>query len=221
MSPAFRKLFVAVIISLNLIFVLSQISIVSVYDNTASGEEFFKFDKPKKKSAKSPRVKLRSSYREVLVFQIYTMQHMSIRKKDALGIYGHSTIQHEYEANTIDENKIVIDNATGLMWHQSGSPEDMSWQDAKEWVKKLNNSGYARYYDWRLPTVEEAASLLEQSKKNGDLYIDPSFDKKQWFLLTGDSKYGEDAVWLVRLDTGYVFCSSSTFSYVRTVRSFR
>ena len=38
---------------------------------------------------------------------------------------------------------------------------------------------FSRYYDRRLPTVEEAASLLESSKKVGGLFIDTVFDIKQ------------------------------------------
>lgn len=96
--------------------------------------------------------------------EVQAIQHIAIRKKKKWGFYGYSTIKHNYVMKTIGDNKIVIDHATKLMWHQSGSTYGMNWEKAKRWVKLLNKRGYAGYYDWRLPTIEEASSLLEPSK---------------------------------------------------------
>ena len=54
------------------------------------------------------------------------------------------------------------------------------------WLEALNTKGYAGYHEWRLPTVEESASLDEPGKKNGGLYIAPVFSNKQRWILTGD-----------------------------------
>ncbi len=162
------------------------------------------------------------------------MANVSIRK-DEDGFYGHSTINHDYNPKAIRGDKVVVDNATGLMWHQSGS-DYMYWDEAKKWIKKLNKrswlnkGGYAGYHDWRLPTLEEAASLLESNKRN-DLYIDPVFSKKQRFIWTGD-RYGSEAAWDVLFFNGNIG-SGKYFSavksrifydgngYVRPVRSMR
>ena len=149
------------------------------------------------------------------------MANVSMRKIDEHGFFGHSTINHDYNLKAIKGDMVVVDNATGLMWHQNGSDDYMRYKNAKKWLKKLNKSGYAGYQDWRLPTVDEAVSLLESSEKNGDLYIDPVFSKKQNWIWTGNRKSGgsEDA-WCVnfgsgRVDGWYVGYSS----YVRPVRS--
>ena len=86
--------------------------------------------------------------------------------------------------STIKGDKVVIDHTTGLMWHQSGSYKNMSWKRAKKWVGELNKQGYAGFLDWRLPTLEEAVSLLEQNEKSGNQFIDPVFDKTQWSIWT-------------------------------------
>ena len=122
---------------------------------------------------------------------------------------------------------VVVDNATGLMWHQGGS-DYMKWKKAKKWIRKLNKRGYAGYQDWRLPTVDEAVSLLEPSKKNKEydvdlewtiLYIDPFFsgELKIW---TGDEcEDGSVVAWGVDFNSGYVSRSRTFYDYVRPVRT--
>ncbi len=165
-----------------------------------------------------PTVNLRSSSRTLSVSEVQSMPNMSIRKKHDYGFYGHSTISHSYKKRSISGDSVVVDNTTGLMWHQSGSDNYMSWNDAKGWVRNLNSRGYAGYHDWRLPTVEEAASPLE-SKQRNDSYIDPVFSKNQWGIWTGD-EYGSGGAWLVYFNDGNVVWLSFSYGlYVRPVRS--
>jgi len=154
--------------------------------------------------------------------EVYSMSNVSIREKKDWGFRGHSTINHNYNLKTIRGDKVVVDNATGLMWHQSGSDDWVSWDEAKEWVEDLNSEeGYAGYQDWRLPTVDEAASLLEPSKKNGNLYIDPIFSNRQKRIWTGD-KFDSPRAWCVHFGSGHVSWYGSIPShYVRPVRSVR
>ena len=168
----------------------------------------------------SPLTELRSSYMNLTVSQVQSMPNISIRRKKAWGFYGHSTIPHEYETKTIGDNKVVIDNATGLMWHPSGSYEYMKRKEIKKWVRGLNSKGYAGFYDWRIPTVEEASSLLEASEKNGNLYIDTAFDKKQRWIWTGDS-CSSGGMWRVYFDDGYVDWGDVSLLFVRPVRKIR
>jgi len=165
---------------------------------------------------------LRSSYETLSVSQVQSMPNVSIRKKKRWGFYGHSTIKHDYNLKTVGGDKVVVDNATGLMWHQSGFAEYIDWDEAKKWVRSLNSRGYAGHHDWRLPTVDEAASLLESNKRN-DLYIDPVFSKKQEWIWTGDKfedEDGSEAAWRVFFDNGIVTWDLIFYySHVRPVRS--
>ena len=163
---------------------------------------------------------LRSSYMNLTVSQVQSMSHISIRRKKAWGFYGHSTIRHEYETKIIADEKVVIDHATGLMWQQSGSYEYMKRKEMKKWLRGLNRKGYAGYNDWRMPTIEEASSLLEASEKNGSLYIDTVFDKKQRWLWTGDS-CSSGGMWRVYFDDGYVDWGDVSYLFVRPVRKIR
>lgn len=125
-------------------------------------------------------------------------------------------LAHLYESH--HNNEVVMDYATGLMWQQSGSENYLTYEDAPGYIQKLNQQHFAGYNDWRLPTLEEAMSLME-SKKHGDLYIDRVFDHKQRWIWTSDH-YDESVAWYV--DFYYGFCISSSvygFTFVRAVRS--
>jgi hypothetical protein len=95
------------------------------------------------------------------------------------------------------------------MWHQSGSFKNMSWKRAKKWVIKLNEKSYAGFSDWRLPTLEEEVSLLEPNEENGNLFIDPVFDKTQSNVWTCDSNVSSaslklDGAWSINFNHGLV-----------------
>ncbi len=160
-------------------------------------------------------------YRHISVTQIELMSDFSIREKDKYCFYGHSTVNHNYEKKSISVDSVVIDNATGLMWYQYSSIACKRYDKAMRWVRKLNRKGYAGYYDWRLPTVEEAASLLEQNRRNGQ-YIAPVFSGKQQRIVTGNTN-GFEGAWSVNYSLGSVCLEpyTSDVNYVRPVRSIK
>jgi hypothetical protein len=180
-------------------------------------------------AAEEPYITLISSYRDLSVSQVLSIPNISIRNKHNYGFYGYSTIIHRYEVKSLNGDSVVTDHATGLMWHQSGSGKDMVWNEAKQWVKDLNNRGFAGYSDWRLPTVEEAISLLESNKKAGDLYIDTAFDVTQSGIWTGDENDTAsylDSVWSVRFSGAYgagnvCWRYDNASNYVRPVRKLK
>ncbi|HCS91965.1 MAG: DUF1566 domain-containing protein [Thiohalocapsa sp. PB-PSB1] len=56
---------------------------------------------------------------------------------------------------------VVIDAATNLMWQTECSSSGLGFFQARdEYVSSLNARRYAGHSDWRLPTLEEAASLV-------------------------------------------------------------
>ncbi len=141
---------------------------------------------------KSPHVNLRSSYLNLNKDSVKSM----LKKYNFYDSLENKTgdFANNYELKEIKGDEIVIDHATGLMWHQSGS-ENVTWEKAKQWVKDLNIKGYAGYNDWQLPTVDEAASLLESRSfvEAYKKYIDPIFDDELLVFWTGDSYDSEIA----------------------------
>ncbi|MCP4344422.1 MAG: DUF1566 domain-containing protein [Desulfobacterales bacterium] len=118
--------------------------------------------------------------------------------------------------NAFTDNKdgTVTDSVTDLMWEKAGSPDWMLFKDVHEYIDRLNQK---KFSDWRLPTLEELASLIK-NKELYDLYIDPVFDKKQRWCWSADKMESGNA-WLVNFGYGYVSCYLSGLKcYVRAVR---
>ena len=127
-------------------------------------------------------------------------------------------ISHEYEAQ--NGGTVVYDHASGLRWQQSGSRNDMNYERAKKYIPELNHEQFAGYNDWRLPTLEEAMSLMEPTQKNSNLHIDQIFDPCQVRIWTSDFRR-DSMSWVVRFDAGYcdyVYNDSNNNYFVRAVR---
>ena len=104
----------------------------------------------------------------------------------------------------------VTDNITGLMWQKDGSRYAVNYSYVEDHVNKINGEKFARYSDWRLPTIEECASLLKNKKKGGALYIDPVFSKNQYTVWSSDItaqsgiSHGTGEIWRVSFEAGDV-----------------
>jgi hypothetical protein len=114
----------------------------------------------------------------------------------------------------------VTDRATGLMWQKNGSLKGMTWAEAKEYVNKLNSDRFAGYSAWRLPTIEELASLLKSKKANDNLHIDPIFSGKQKFCWSADT-FAPDIAWYVSFKAGMIRHIYHFFYHVRAVRTIK
>ncbi len=128
----------------------------------------------------------------------------------------------------------ITDKTTGLMWQKSGSSRAKTWKRAKTYVKQLNK-GFAGYSDWRLPTIDELASLVEREKVNG-VHIDPIFYNKQKSCWSSDNgpPFGgwtsnPPQVWHVNFREGSLgltvlpihSTTTRTYRYTKAVRSLK
>ncbi len=121
------------------------------------------------------------------------------------------------------KNEVVLDRASGLMWQHSGSVKDISYDDAKKYVALLNSDQFAGHDDWRMPTLEEAMSLMEPTEKSTGLHIDPVFDNTQRWIWTSDTN-DFSLAWLVNFVSGNCYTYPNDYfdftsgGYVRAVR---
>ncbi len=120
---------------------------------------------------------------------------------------------------TQHNGEVIYDKASGLMCQQSGSHKYMVYKAAKKYITKLNSDQFAGYSDWRLPTLEEAMSLMETEQNSDELYIDSRFDSKQEWIWTSDQQSASRA-WVVNFVSGYCNYNGvgSDHGYVRAVR---
>lgn len=118
---------------------------------------------------------------------------------------------------------VVFDRASGLLWQQSGSAKEISYSKAKEYVARLNSDQFAGYNDWRLPTLEEAMSLMEPTEKDSGMFNDPVFDNTQRWIWTSDTNEFSLA-WLANFVSGKCYTYPNDYfdftsgGYVRAVR---
>lgn len=138
------------------------------------------------------------------------------KNKNGIGII------HAYELKMVEGDKIILDLTTNLTWQQGGSSQSLEeYGEAEEYINRLNHKEFAGFKDWRLPTLEEAMSLMEPEIKNNNLYIDPVFDKCQRWIWTAD-RNSDSAAWYVGFSSGgcyYYYGGGIITSYVRAVRS--
>jgi hypothetical protein len=129
-------------------------------------------------------------------------------------------IDHHYEVIKQDREKIVVDRTTSLIWQQSGSNNYMKREEATAWLNNLNQKGFGGFHTWRLPTLEEAMSLMEAEKNKNGLHLNSIFDDNQKWIWTCDKFTDESLAWVVIFYDGYCYHDRvSSFYYVRAVCS--
>ncbi len=102
----------------------------------------------------------------------------------------------------------VTDRVTGLMWQRAGT-DIVSSRSMKREVARINKEQFAGYADWRLPSMEEALSLLESEKKANGQYLPPCFSDEQPFVFV-DAVRKPGGQWFVDYKQGRAFWSSGT-----------
>ncbi|MCP5047553.1 MAG: protein kinase [bacterium] len=165
------------------------------------------------------RITLRSQYATITVEDVKQM----LTSRGFFDKYYNKTgnFKNRMVLKKVGSDKLVTDYATGLEWHQSGSENYMKLGKVGQWLAELNKKTYAGHSDWRLPTLEEAASLLESSENQSRLFTDGIFSREQQYIWTGDS-LDTTKTWAIDFFGGDVNRVGSTFTaFVRPVRSMK
>ncbi|MDB4444459.1 DUF1566 domain-containing protein, partial [bacterium] len=94
---------------------------------------------------------------------------------------------------------------TGLMWEKGGSEEEFyyNFDTPLTYINYLNRFHFYGYKDWRVPTIEELKSLLEQQHQEELYFINEMFDEKS-NCLSADKNPVDNYHWIVCFITGCV-----------------
>jgi hypothetical protein len=111
--------------------------------------------------------------------------------------------RHQYEIRNVSGLRLIFDHATKLVWMRQQNLVKMNLKKAKDWIGSLNNVGYGGISNWRLPTVEEAASLLEKNPDDEKVFLDAIFGKGIESIWTGDS-FTESKSWIIDFRDGLI-----------------
>ena len=113
----------------------------------------------------------------------------------------------------------LIDLRTSLMWQRQGL-DIHSLRTITRNIEELNRQGLAGYHDWRIPTLEEAMSLMEPEMNAKGVYLHPCFSKDQPFIFVAAQRK-PGGYWFVDYKQGRVFWSSGTIpgGFGRLVRA--
>lgn len=112
----------------------------------------------------------------------------------------------------------ALDKETGLVWEKSPDTTARTWYEAKIYCYQKEVGGRK---GWRLPTVEELASLVDTTQSNPTLPSGHPFVNVQSSPYWSSTTYATDTsrAWHVGMLSGYVdYSVKGTYSFVWCVR---
>ena len=117
------------------------------------------------------------------------------------------------------DNLTILDTTTLLIWQKSVSNKQISFYDADTYINQLNQSQFAGYSDWRLPSLEELKTLLENKQMKGGYLINPVFDNMSNIFWSSTNSEGDGAWYFDFRDGSVLGMFKSRTYFVRAVRS--
>ena len=129
-------------------------------------------------------------------------------------------------------NLTITDTKTGLMWMKNDSylhtGHWLNWLESIEFIKQLNEKGFANHYDWRTPTIKDLSTIYDPNKMNSKvlgrgmvIHIDPVFAREGSASLWTIEENGIYNAFGVLLNTGEIFNSPKASKFRKAVRAVR
>lgn len=121
--------------------------------------------------------------------------------------------------SSVENEKIVVDNNTGLQWQQTVAVKEELELELETEEEYCENLSYGGHDDWRLPTLQELASIVDNSKINPSIDSDyfPGTPSSDCLTSSKYAKTGKD-VWSIDFWDGTIITSKKESYFVRCVR---
>jgi hypothetical protein len=124
------------------------------------------------------------------------------------------------------DNVVICDLENKLMWVGSISKYEMKFDQAKQFVESLRIGGYS---DWRLPTIDELRTLIDESNVPEDPnastypYHEPFNVRRSGRVFSATIVHspvdGKPGYYVMNLRNAHLFNGIGEKAYVRSVRN--
>ncbi len=115
-------------------------------------------------------------------------------------------------------NGTVLDELTGLYWSQDANIGEfpMFWQEALDYIKKLNQKEYLGFSDWRLPNRRELRSLMSYQTRKPALPENNPFTNVflGWYWSSTTALISPSHAWTVHMEGARMFYGGKDQSYL-------
>lgn len=102
---------------------------------------------------------------------------------------------------------MVRDRETGLMWSAEDNGYDIDWPSARQYCEELTLAGYS---DWRLPTIDELATIYDSNNVSGTY----RWSGRDWPIKTKRGfRLSQDFVWSETTAPSRVGVEAWSFSF--------
>ncbi|MFP4110891.1 MAG: DUF1566 domain-containing protein [Desulfonatronovibrio sp.] len=118
----------------------------------------------------------------------------------------------------VQEERMVLDRLTGLTWTRKVNFFDfpLTWSQALDQIKELNEHGFAGFYDWRLPNRRELRSVISHGSRKPALPVGHPFEDvfQAWYWTSTTAAIKPAYAWYVHLEGGRMFFGGKTQRYL-------
>jgi len=89
---------------------------------------------------------------------------LCVRRSD-VSMVSQSTTEGQGLVQETQSRGYWLDHATGLMWAERDNGKEVTWRNARRYCRDLRIAGYS---DWRLASLDELATLVDNSAQESD-----------------------------------------------------
>ena len=107
------------------------------------------------------------------------------------------------------KGELVHDNLTGLQWLKNANPAEfpVTWQEALDYIFRMNREKFAGRTDWRLPNRRELRSLMAFGTRKPALPPDHPFENVflGWYWTSTTSAMDSCYAWYIHMEGARMF----------------